>query len=57
MSEEDEEDEDQESLNNSLTAMDWLQKLNAKDVGQNNAIINSESNIEDKNKPPYRYSV
>ena len=31
---EDETEDENDALNNSLTAMDWLQQLNGKDVGQ-----------------------
>ena len=53
---EDETEDENDALNNSLTAMDWLQQLNGKDVGQSSSDCEDEdSNHEDNNKPPYRF--
>ena len=52
---EDETEDEKDALNNSLTAMDWLQQLNGKDVGQSSSDCeNEDSNHEEKNQPPYR---
>ena len=52
----DETEDEKDALNNSLTAMDWLQQLNGKDVGQSSSDCeNEDSNHEENNKPPYRF--
>ena len=52
----DETEDERDALNNSLTAMDWLQQLNGKDVGQSSSDCeNEDSNHEENNKPPYRF--
>ena len=55
---EDETEEEKDALNNSLTAMDWLQQLNGKDVGQSSSDCeNEDSNDDENNKPPYRFVI
>ena len=51
----DETEDEKDALNNSLTAMDWLQQLNGKDVGQSSSDCENEDPTNDENnQPPYR---